>query len=69
MSDPYIAALLEERRGYVVRGDKKRTAEVDAELSRIGHKSAPVESADAPPVAERAVKPARRGRPKKDEVQ
>ena len=62
MSDAYIAALLEERRGYVVRGDAARVAEVDAELARVGHQP---ESADAPPAAERAVKPARRGRPKK----
>jgi hypothetical protein len=67
MSDPYIAGLLEERRGYVVRGDAKRVAEVDAELARVGHKS-PVESADAPPVVESAVKPARRGRPRKSEI-
>jgi hypothetical protein len=65
MSDAYIAALLEERRGYLVRGLKDRAAEVDAELARVGHKSAPVESADAPPAAERAVAPARRGRPKR----
>ena len=66
MSDPYITALLHERAGYLAAGKKDRAAEVDKELARVGHKkSAPVESADAPPAAERAVKPARRGRPKK----
>ena len=66
MSDAYIAALLRERAGYLAAGLDDRVAEVDAELARVGHKSpAPVESADAPPAAERAVKPARRGRPKK----
>lgn len=31
-----IAALLEERRGYVNRGDDDRVAQVDAQLRRLG---------------------------------
>ena len=57
--------MLEERRGYVVRGLKDRIAQVDAELARLGfavedERAEPaVETADAGPV-EAAVK--RRGR-------
>lgn len=36
-----IAALLEEKRGYVVRGLDDRVAAVDAELGRLGAKGAP----------------------------
>lgn len=64
MSDAYIKALLEERRGYVVRGDAARVKQVDAALTAAGYSSG-VESADAPPAAECAVTPKRRGRPKK----
>lgn len=35
-----IAALLEERRGYVVRGLDDRVALVDAKLREIGHQAA-----------------------------
>jgi hypothetical protein len=60
MSDAYVAALLEERRGYVIRGDLGRVAEVDAELARVGYEvPAPVETADAP---------TGRGRPRKADV-
>lgn len=60
MSDAYVAALLEERRGYVIRGDKKRVAEVDTELARVGaNVPAPVETADAPK---------KRGRPRKADI-
>ena len=34
----YVDALLAERRGYVTRGLGDRVAQVDAELSRCGHK-------------------------------
>jgi len=34
-----IAALLEERRGYVVRGLSDRVALVDQELERLGYES------------------------------
>ena len=37
--DPMVAALLEERRGYVVRGRDDRVADVDAELKRRGVKA------------------------------
>jgi hypothetical protein len=36
-----ITALLEERRGYEMRGDEERIAEVDAELKRLGHSGKP----------------------------
>lgn len=32
----YVAALLDERRGHVMRGKKERVAQVDAELKRFG---------------------------------
>ena len=32
-----IAALLEERRGYVNRGEDARVAEVDKQLKALGH--------------------------------
>jgi hypothetical protein len=35
----YIRALLEERRGYEAFGNAAGIAEVDAELSRVGHKA------------------------------
>jgi len=44
MSD-IIEALLEERRGYEVRGRKDRVAEVDKALADAGHK--PVKKAAA----------------------
>lgn len=47
MSDAIIAALLEERRGYVARGLTNRVKAVDAELAALGHKVAP-EKATAP---------------------
>lgn len=36
----YIAALLEEKRGYEIKGDAARVADVDAELRAIGHEGA-----------------------------
>jgi hypothetical protein len=35
--DPMVAALLEERRGYVQRGDKDRVARVDEQLKLHGY--------------------------------
>ena len=32
-----IAALLEERRGYVLRGETDRVVQVDAQLRHLGH--------------------------------
>lgn len=32
-----IAALLEERRGYELRGEDERVAQVDAQLKHLGH--------------------------------
>lgn len=40
--DPYIDALLEERRGYEVRGLADRKAAVDEQLKARGH-AVPVE--------------------------
>lgn len=40
MSDEYVTALLEERAGYERRDDKIGVAAVDAELVRVGYKSA-----------------------------
>jgi hypothetical protein len=35
-----IAALLEERRGYEMRGQADRVAQVDRQLSALGHNAA-----------------------------
>jgi hypothetical protein len=51
-----VASLLEERRGYQVRGLANRVAQVDAELKRYG-----VEVGDVPEV-ETADRPVRRAR-------
>lgn len=51
-----IAALLEERRGYVIRNLPERVKAVDAELARLGHRVAP-ESATQAPAPERATQP------------
>lgn len=49
---PRVESLLREREGYVLRNLPARVAQVDAELARLGFA---VETADAPPVVERAV--------------
>lgn len=51
-----IAALLEERRGYVQRNLPDRVKAVDAELARLGHRVAP-EAAVKAPAPERATQP------------
>lgn len=55
MSENRIRALLEERRGYVLRDLPDRVAAVDAELTRLGYQPAreaaatgPAETATAP---------------------
>lgn len=37
----YVAALLEERRAYLARGDQDGVEQVDAELKRVGAKGEP----------------------------
>lgn len=66
-----IAALLEERRGYVLRGLRDRVAQVDAEIERLGGVKVvdgpvdvPVEEAVDPVEVEMAVKRGP-GRPRK----
>lgn len=49
---PRVESLLREREGYMLRNLPARVAQVDAELARLGFA---VETADAPPVVERAV--------------
>ena len=51
-----IDALLDERRGYVMRGLPDRVKAVDEQLARLGHRVAP-ETAVAPPAPERATQP------------
>ena len=53
--DDIVAALQEERRGYVARNLPDRVKLVDAELARMGAK-APA-AAVAPPAPEKAVAP------------
>lgn len=50
VADPFIAALLEERVGYVGRGLKERVNAVDAEIRRLGGEPPrPAEEAVQPP--------------------
>jgi len=50
----YIAALLEERRGYEMNGDADAVAGVDTELKRVGHKAkAPAKRATKRPAPKR----------------
>ena len=53
--DDIVAALQEERRGYVARNLPDRVKLVDAELARMGAKAP--EAAVAPPAPEKAVAP------------
>ena len=53
MSDDRAEALIEERRGYLVRGLRNRVAQIDAELARLGiavTEEMPIETGDAAPV-------------------
>lgn len=49
VADPFIAALLEERVGYVGRGLKERVSAVDAELRRLGAEPPVEEAVTTPP--------------------
>lgn len=51
-----IDALLDERRGYVMRGLPDRVKAVDEQLARLGHRVAP-EAAVKAPAPERAAQP------------
>ena len=51
-----IDALLDERRGYVIRGLRDRVQAVDEQLARLGHRVAP-EAAVKAPAPERAAQP------------
>jgi hypothetical protein len=53
MSTQLINALLEERRGYVMRGKVERVRDVDAELARLGY-----EQVEAPVATDSDVVPA-----------
>lgn len=52
-----IAALLEERRGYVVRGLPDRVKAVDEQLARLGHKAPLAPATAQAPAPEKAVAP------------
>lgn len=64
MNTQIIEALLIEREGYVRRNLPDRVKQVDEALRNAGYTktSAPVETATAEPVVERAAKPATRKR-------
>lgn len=64
MNTQLIDALLIEREGYVRRNLPDRVKQVDQALRDAGYTktSAPVETATAEPVVERAAKPATRKR-------
>ena len=81
MIDPRIAALLEEREGYVRAGYLDRVPDVDAVLASLGYVDDKPETTEPEPIVqettavepapEQAVppKPRRRGRPPKNERQ
>ena len=52
-----IAALLEERRGYVVRNLPDRVKAVDEQLARLGYKAPAAPSTAQAPAPEKAVAP------------
>lgn len=56
-----IEALMEERRGYVMRGLRDRVAQVDAALAALGH-APEIETTAAEPAETAARRP---GRPRK----
>lgn len=64
MNNQLIEALLIERQGYVRRNLPDRVKQVDEALRAAGYTkaSAPVETATAEPVTERASKPSTRKR-------
>jgi hypothetical protein len=64
MNTQLIDALLIEREGYVRRNLPDRVKQVDVALRDAGYTktSAPIETATAEPVVERAAKPATRKR-------
>jgi hypothetical protein len=64
MNTQLIDALLIEREGYVRRNLPDRVKQVDIALRDAGYTktSAPIETATAEPVVERAAKPATRKR-------
>jgi hypothetical protein len=54
-TEAYIAGLLREREGLVIREDEEGIAAVDAELRRVGHKAkAPAKRAEKRPAAEKS---------------
>ena len=55
--DDIIAALLEERRGYVARNLPERVKLVDAELIRMGYKAQAAPATAQAPAPEKAVAP------------
>jgi|GEM_PF-5975006 len=64
-----VAALIEERRGYVAHGKTGRVAQVDAELARFGiavDDTPEVERAVVTPEVETAVVKRGPGRPRKE---
>lgn len=64
MNNQLIEALLTEREGYVRRNLPDRVKQVDEALRVAGYtkSAAPIETATADPVTERAAKPATRKR-------
>lgn len=50
-----ITALIEERRGYEVRNDEDKMAQVDEELRKMGHEGAtPAQRAEKRPARQKA---------------
>lgn len=60
MDKKLIDALLEERRGYVLRGKKDRVAEVDRVLSALGYRSKETASVEPEVETATAEKPRKR---------
>lgn len=68
MSTQYINALLEERRGYVMRGKTERVREVDEELTRLGYKPAKVSEPEVVPAPSRVDATPKKKKPARKKV-
>jgi len=55
--DEMIAALLAERRGYVVRGLSDRVKAVDERLAALGHRAPAAPATAQAPTPQKAVSP------------
>ena len=68
MSTHYINALLEERRGYLLRGKIERVRDVDEELARLGYQPAKVSEPEVVPAPSRVDATPKKKKPARKKV-